>query len=553
MARSGNASAPHIRAARVQRLVGYLSPLLISALLLALCYPRPGWGWLAHVALVPAAAIALRGACARRLAWTSYLVSLLWWLYMLRWLVPVTGGGLVLLAALMAVYLPASLLIVRLLHQRWRLPMVVALPMAVVSFELVRSYWPAGGFAWFMLGHALAPYQQDHSLSRLIQIADLFGDHGVSFLVAMTNGVIVDVLTIPWFLPRVHTRPRRNRKLVFAVLLWSVSMGAAWGYGQYRIDTTANEPGPTIAVIQTNVPHDNKQHATAEQMKQDWQRLLAMTSDALRHDPKPQIVIWPETVVPAPLNEEARKEYPVDWVYEDIEAVVKQARVNLIVGAPSKDTRGRYNSAYLYRDNGTRAARRYDKVHRVPFGEYIPWVESWPWLKQMFVKYISPYDDDYTLVPGRRFTVFQTGQFGAVTPICFEDVVARVCRQMVYDPSDGKRADLIFNLTNDAWYWFDERPQHLQIAVFRSIENRVPTARAVNTGVSGFISSLGRVGPIIAPQGANPGPAGFVVHAVEIDRRTTVFGRIGHIPVLAVAVVTALLTLAARLRRKEGR
>lgn len=553
MARSGNASVPHVRTGRVQRLVGYFLPLLASALLLALCYPRPGWGTLAHVALVPVAALALRSRCAWRLAWTSYLVSLLWWLYMLRWLVPVTGSGLVLLAALMAVYLPASLLVVRLLYLRWRLPMVVALPMAVVSFELVRSYWPAGGFSWFMLGHALAPYHQGHSLSRLIQIADLFGDHGVSFLVAMTSGVIVDMLTIPWLQLKAPTRFRRYRKLVFPILLWSVSMGSAWGYGQYRINTADNHPGPSIAVIQTNVPHDNKRLSLPKQRKTDWQTLLALTRDALRQEPKPQIVIWPETVVPGPINEEFRKEYLLDWIHEDIETIVKQAGVNLIVGAPTLDDKGRYNSVYLYRGDGTQAPRRYDKVHRVPFGEYIPWVESWPWLKQIFVKYISPYRSDYTLMPGRRFTVFQTGRFGAVTPICFEDTFARVCRQMVYDQSGAKRADLIFNLTNDSWYWFDQRPQHLQIAVFRSIENRVPTARSVNTGISGFISSLGRVGPIVAPNGVNPGPAGFVVHAVEIDQRNTTFGKIGHLPAIAVAVVTALLTLTTKLRRKEGR
>jgi apolipoprotein N-acyltransferase len=111
-----------------------------------------------------------------------------------------------------------------------------------------------------------------------------------------------------------------------------------------------------------------------------------------------------------------------------------------------------------------------------------------------------------------------------------------------------KRADFIVNLTNDGWFWEQEHWQHLQAIVFRAIENRVPIARASNTGVSGFIDSLGRVKAALLP-----GTEGALSQTLVLDRRSTFYTRFGDLfagfCTLATVAVVAFFT-TKRLRRR---
>ncbi|MEE9212351.1 MAG: hypothetical protein V3U29_06830, partial [Phycisphaeraceae bacterium] len=283
-----------------------------SAVLLALAFPRPGWGWLAHVALVPLTLLALRSTAVRRLAWTSYLVAVIWWLIQLSWLWPVTGGGLVVLCLYLALYWPAIVLTLRLLDRRYQPVMVLTLPMVWVSFELLRGYALAGGFGWFALGHSQAPYSPSPSASAapgivLIQVADLFGEHAVSFLVAMTNGLIVDLLTRPWVKPARSGRRRMSRTIRAAIFLWLLLYVGAGIYGIWRVRQTdqVRTPGLRLAVIQTNVPQSNKLHRTPEQDAHDCQRMIDLTRRAMAVEHTPDLIVWPETMVPVGLNQDA--------------------------------------------------------------------------------------------------------------------------------------------------------------------------------------------------------------------------------------------------------
>lgn len=578
----------------------YFAALAASAVPLALAFPEPGWALLAHAALVPAALLAVGAPDTRRLAWTSYVVWVAWWLTRVSWLIPVTLGGYVALSLYLALYGPAALLATRRLYRRYGLPMTFALPMAWVSLEVVRTYIPAGGFSWFLLGHSQAPYAPDHGPGRLIQIADVFGEHGVSFLVAMTNGLIAD-LWLAYRAMRQATQPRIHRRMVvLAGACWLLSLSGTWLYGYYRVgetDADSDRPGFEIAVVQTNVPQDNKNSPTRESMLHDWQRLVALTREAKTRWPTTQLIVWPETMVLTGLNRDAIEHdrgtgSGRELFHKEIQSLARELNTNLLVGAhayfdwrvirspdgqsyfeiPNK----RYNSAFLYRPDGSQSPQRYDKVHRVPFGEYIPWVEQWPWLKRQFIRFLSPYEVDYTIQPGLALTVFAipaandahgpnhpTGQEATptshtriVTPICFEDAVARVTRRMVYAPDGSKRADILLNLTNDGWYTgTDQGPQHLQIAVFRCIESRVPMARSVNTGISGFIDSAGRIGPLVTVDGHRQGVEGVAGQWVRLDRRRTLFARLGHAPAIGLAAVTSVLIVGglpwAYLRKRH--
>jgi apolipoprotein N-acyltransferase len=155
----------------------------------------------------------------------------------------------------------------------------------------------------------------------------------------------------------------------------------------------------------------------------------------------------------------------------------------------------RRNSAYLFDPSGAQSPLRFDKIHLVPFGEYMPFRESFPPLYRFF-NLFNPYKGgDYTVAPGKELTVFPLSPGGPrfVSAICFEDVDSQLMARMFAGPGGTKRADFIVNLTNDGWFATPQMQQHLQLSVFRCIENRVPTARSVNTGVSGYIDSVGRV------------------------------------------------------------
>jgi len=310
--------------------------------------------------------------------------------------------------------------------------------------------------------------------------------------------------------------------------------------------------------------------------------MVKLVGDAGRQQPAPDLIACPETMAPAALNAEAQAYYKTALTGErgleryerQLRGLAAEVRTNLLIGAHAKYDwrempgpeenqifvlpRRRFNSAFLFEPGSDQPLRRYDKIHRVPFGEYIPWVEAWPWLKQQFIRFLTPYSIDYTLSAGVEYTVFDipSGEgrdvVRFVSPICFEDAVPRVVRRMVYGKGDRKRADLLVNLTNDGWYSGSAQgPQHMQIAVFRCVENRTPMARSVNTGVSGFIDSLGRVTGVVEDDGRYQQIQGYKTVRLTIDRRSTFFGRFGSVPIWMMTVVTGLLILVGVTVRRR--
>ena len=212
---------------------------------------------------------------------------------------------------------------------------------------------------------------------------------------------------------------------------------------------------------------------------------------------------------------------------------------------------GRRNTAYFFDRAGVLSDVRYDKIHLVPFGETIPFRTSAPGLYKLLLSF-SPYDYDYTVQPGEddALTVFnlpgrgetasgRSAPISFVPPICFEDADPRlVARMFRSDISGVKRAQLIVNITNDGWFYQPQLSQHLQIARFRSIENRVPTARSVNTGISAFIDSSGRIIERLAGN-----VDGTLAHAIPLDGRVSVYTRYGDWFAALCAIITGVTAL----------
>jgi apolipoprotein N-acyltransferase len=426
----------------------------------------------------------------------------------------------------------------------------------------------------------------------MCQIADFAGVYGVSFWVVAVNALVALLV-----IHRLRIRPLLPAvAAVTALLLFTL------GYGVFRMSQhAALSPGPTVMVVQSNYPQSNtgSKGATYQQLV-DFH--VSRTASALRANPGVDLVIWSETMMPE-LNRKARSLFRgmevgehadygqfLDESHERLKNLAYEQKVALLVGALYLDVtrqddpaakngvrvlQDRRNVAYLYDRTGHMSddpADRYDKVHIVPFGEYLPFKDSLPALHKLFVA-LSPYEEDYFLTPGQEsaMTVFRVdpapppaatnpttvpapapapassnNPYRFVTPICFEDIDPMLVAKMFRGNAgpwgkDVKRADFIVNVTNDGWFKFNEMPQHLQAARFRSIENRAPTARSVNTGISGFIDSLGRTSGLVPS-----GQEGVSVQTLPLDRRVTLYTRVGDVFAYA-CILVALATVAAAL------
>jgi apolipoprotein N-acyltransferase len=219
----------------------------------------------------------------------------------------------------------------------------------------------------------------------------------------------------------------------------------------------------------------------------------------------------------------------------------------------------RYNSAVVYDSDGTQRAGRYDKNHLVPFGELVPfrygrlhWLYRW---LNSLVPFSYGGKVEFSMTPGDDLTVFElrtaggTHRFG--TPICYEDVMPYIVRDYVWD-GDQRRVDFLVNISNDGWFLHSaELPQHLAICVFRAVENRVGIARAVNTGISGFIDPNGRIYSLVEKDGQafGEGIIGYSVDHVMIDRRASLYGRFGDVFARVCLILSVPLWIGAVFTR----
>ncbi|MEM6256724.1 MAG: apolipoprotein N-acyltransferase [Planctomycetota bacterium] len=568
----------------IQAVSAHLAMCAATAVLMTLAFPLPGWSFMAFFALVPVGVLAMRTRRLWTLAWTSYAVFFVWWTLRVIWLREVQTFAPLGIALVCAGYFSAALIALASVQRRFKGAMTLTLPIFWCAQEVARSVWPVGGFAWFTLGTSQAAWRVGEHPGYLVQTADLFGWVTVSFLVAMTSGLIVDLIARPLIKRYSDGRVRPRRTVLTAAVLWAGCMGASFYYGYLSIQETpdplsADAQTASVGIVQTNVPQSNKISGTREQKEIDFDRLLELSEQAAADHPKPDLILWPETMVQEPVNDEAlglspQFNPPFDELIPEVRSRIQghsdRFGIPLMVGNPARyvyDNNRSMNSA-LFVTPGSDTFRRYSKMHLVPMGEYIP---GPAWVRDLFLKHLSPYDYDYTVQPGEGIVIFEVdevellGQPDAgseaashplrlATPICYEDAVAIQCRKMVYGNDGIKRADMLLNLTNDGWYPGSHQGyQHLQIAAMRCIENRVPMARSVNTGVSGMIDSAGRVGPLVTVGGEHQEVDGYVNATVAIDPRTTLYGRVREAAWVGLCGVALLLLLGVLVPGKTKR
>jgi apolipoprotein N-acyltransferase len=332
-----------------------------------------------------------------------------------------------------------------------------------VGLEYARAHLLTG-FPWCLLG-----YTQFKNL-HLIQIADLCGVYGLSFLIVIVNILIYHIFF------RLHKRGLGLHKWEF---LFTVLMaGLTLTYGHFRLTEEQTDKGPPLHVnsvtIQGNIDQSVK-WAPAHQAKtmMTYQRLTRSA-----YGFKPGLIVWPETSLPFFFQD--NKEY-APKVY----SIARKSGAFIVFGSPAyKIVDGNpkyYNRAYLVTPND-QSPQYYDKVHLLPFGEYVP-------LKNLlfFVSRLVPAAGDFDA--GGRIAPLRQGKLSMGILICYEAIFPELARAHALEG-----ANILINITNDAWFGMTSAPyQHLHMAAFRTVENRIPMIRAANTGLSAFIGIHGNI------------------------------------------------------------
>ena len=184
---------------------------------------------------------------------------------------------------------------------------------------------------------------------------------------------------------------------------------------------------------------------------------------------------------------------------------------------------------------------RYDKCHLVPFGEYVPFAETFPWLHRL-----TPLPSSSQAGEGPRS--FDVGHWRYAPNICYENTLPHLVRRQVAElRAQDREPDVLVNLTNDGWFWgSSELDLHLACAVFRAVECRKPFLIAANTGFSAWIDSDGR----LLAQGRRR-DTDWIVAETQIDSRTSWYSRMGDWPAggcLAATLVVGILGIWSRWR-----
>jgi len=520
-------------------------PGLVTAVLLDFCFPVAGplpfWrSFLAWIALIPLLYALLNERAAahprypRRAALTGYLCGVLWYILNCYWIyqtmfyyghVPPPGaaGILVLYSLVLGLYFGVFGLGLAFFRRRFGLGAALNLaPFLWVALDLAAARITS--VPWDQLG-----YSQIDNLT-LTRLAPFTGVYGITWVLVFINTLLVGV-----WMHRSH--PIRHARITVT--------GIVLIYAAFCLLTRAPAPAPTsdyAVLLQPNIDvatNDNWQGAEwdgdvgwiVEHARQTctpayngmpWPNAAPPDQPCAQNVPPPGVVLWPEVG---------------SWFQSDdprtlalVRYVARSADAPFIAGMFGHDDSGTYNSA-LFLDPDGSVAGRYDKIHLVPFGEYVPYRDLFFFAKKLTHQLVD-------LQRGRERTVFSVNghRFGVF--ICYESVFADEVRHFA-----GNGAEVLVNISDDGWYGDTSAPwQHLNMARMRAIENDRWLLRDTNNGVTTVIDPRGRV-TLTAPRHALTSLAaryGYISRLTFYTRHGDVFAWICCI-LVAGAILLGLL------------
>ena len=574
--------------------------LTVLTMIMLWCSQEPlGWSFLSWFALVPWVIATVRCEKYLKAAGINLVCATIYFIASLFWLSGITGPGLIALCIYLGLYFVICGFILRRLYvarQRWSF--TLCLPIIWVGQEYLRGTLMTG-FPWLFVSHTLIDY-------KLAQIAELTGAYGVSYLAAMVNGLICDGLLRPLVTINPRTGQKRSAGL-YRLLLVCIVISGAHFFGVFRLNTVSQscQPGPVVTVIQDTIPQFVKDSSAS--VDEIFDNHIKLSEEAVKDEFKESLIVWPETVVLRYINQEFLAladdaELFIEGFRDDLDEsldfdtrlskLADSSDAALLVGTPglvirlSEDkaelTREKMtNSAIMYNSDGKRFSQRYDKMHRVPFGEYVPFKETIPWLNKLLLN-LTPYDYDYSIAAGTKPVRFSFDQsikdtdeektevknYGFAVAICYEDVIPETAKVL----SNFEGVDFLVNISNDGWYVKAEQAkdgtggytckptselmQHWAISRYRAIENRIGIARSVNCGVSGFIKPDGSVqtdskGTLAANPRERRCQVGYLTDNVWIyDGSQTVYAKIGDAFAKVCTILMGILFIMTLRRTK---
>jgi len=486
---------------------------LASGLLLTWAFPPKDAGWIAWLALIPLT-VAVRGVRLRAgfvaglLAGTVFFA--LSFLYIRQfglfpWLALAVFQGL-----FVAVFGFLASLMWR-CRQPWL--RVSGVAGAWAAGELLRGYCGALGFTFCDLA-----YSQYRAVA-IMQVASLVGHYGLGFIMALSGAALVEAV------PRPSRRGRAPTGAPLIIVGLGLVVAVAWGQRRaVRIDADVQPPAIGVVAVQASGgPEPPTEQAYVQEVTRRY--IARSMADGRGAD----LIVWPETAVPARINESAAL---ADWV----RSVPVRLRCALLAGAaeaaPGDVT---YNTLWGYGPKGE-SIGRYRKQQLVIFGEYVPWRDTLRFLKRYPIR-----DFDYS--PGQEDVLIPVKGFGVAPMICFESIFPDISRRLVREG-----ATVLVVATSDSWVGAApaELWQHAQASPFRAVENGRWLIRAASTGVTCLISPNGRLAKE-APINAVASVRGFVWPRSGMALYTMV----GDWPL--VALVSLLLLAGVRDLRPFGR
>lgn len=559
---------------------------LLGALLYGLALPPVGWSGLAWVALLPwSVIVALPGRLTRR-EWLG-IGAAAWLLWLgLLYFIPIPHPALwlfwPLLAGYCAGYVPAFLAAARWLHGVGRVPLWLAVPICWVGLEWIRGNFLTG-FAMGFLSHS--QYRQP----LVIQVAELGGAYLLSFLLAMSGAFAARGVMLERQVRGGRNVDERGPLLrgmavqivgVVAVFL-AVCLYGAGSLGGISAKLTeekrrqlkelaAEQAELQAVVIQGAI--DTTFPETREEMEQvfalQFEQYRELTIAARKAYPTAGLVIWPETIFVQTLVLPTESEAAAD---ADQRALLEQARrefslcyqsslgvlplpgedepacercLPLLTGVGSYDLvrEVSFNSVALIGENCA-VEQRYDKIHRVIVGEYLPFGEWFPWLYQF-----TPVGRG--IAQGRSAVAIEVGGLRLCPSICFESTVPHLIRRQVRElAAAGDEPDALVNSTNDGWFFGTScLDLHLACNVFRAVELGKPMVVAANTGFSAWIDDRGR----ILEQGPRRATGFFPVSLQRSGGRVSGYRIVGDWPwlICGLGVVGSLIAAGWHTRRQ---
>ncbi len=497
----------------------FYTPAFFSGVALIFCFPNFDIFYLAWVILVPFL-ISLYEMDNRKsfkagiIFGFPYFFGTLYWIYHsinhygnIPFLISIII--VFMLCAYLCLYTGIFAMLFSVCIRNTKLPALFIAPLFWTVIEFLRSYILTG-FPWSSIGYS------QYKFLPVIQIADITGIYGISFLVLLYNGALADIFLLKKRTKKMPLFPLSHSVIGFTVLVILTIL--IFIYGHIRLNENRHGKFFKASVIQGNIEQDKKWDSAYQHLVIETYKEMSIRASLS----SPSIIIWPETALPFFFNTDE------EYTYELID-FQKQLNTHLLFGSiliKGKD-KEKYllsNSAVLLDPYG-KVTYIYDKIHLVPFGEYVPLQKILFFINKLVVGI-----GDY--IKGNRYILAETPYGYFSTVICYEVIFPGLVRKFFL-----QGGDFLVNITNDAWFGQTTGPyQHFSMSTFRAIENRKPVIRVANTGISGFIDSNGR---ILSKTGIFERT--FITENIRTDSTLSFYTKYGDLFTYICIILTVLL------------